>query len=43
MPYEEISKEKFEKLIKRIKPLSLQTLKLDSTPEKYCDNDTCII
>lgn len=43
MPYEEITKDKYEELIKNIKPLSLQDIGVDSVAEKYCDTDHCEI
>jgi hypothetical protein len=43
MPYEEITKERYDELIKNIKSLTLQNLQSDSIPEKYCDNEACII
>ena len=45
MPYEEITKEKYLELFKKIKPLPITIIELqeDSKPEKYCDNETCEI
>ena len=43
MPYEAISKEKYENLIKNIKPLNINSLQQDSKPELYCDSSSCEI
>lgn len=42
MPYEAISKEKYEELIKTIKPLNIN-LNEESKPELYCDSTSCEI
>ncbi len=42
MPYEEISKEKYESLIKNLKPLDFSMFfSEESIGEKYCSNDGC--
>jgi len=42
MPYEEITKEKYEKLISQIKPLDFSELiSNEALGEKYCTNDVC--
>lgn len=43
MPYEAISKEKYEKLMKGVKPILFKELRQDSISEKFCDGDKCII
>lgn len=43
MPYEEISIKTYQELIKNIKPVVIDNLSEDSTPEKYCDGDQCSI
>jgi len=43
MPYEEITKEEYTKLIKKIKPLQFNGVGVDSKPEMFCDTDTCEI
>ena len=43
-PYEEITKEQYEEMVKAIKPLNLSGIPIkeeDSTREKFCTNDTC--
>ena len=42
MPYEEISKEQYEKLIKNIVGLKTKNITEDSKPELFCDNESCI-
>lgn len=43
MPYEEITKEEYKKLIKNIDFLVFNGISENSTPEIYCSNDTCEI
>lgn len=43
MPYESITKERFEEINKNIKPLNINSLNQDSKPELYCDNEKCEI
>jgi adenosylcobalamin-dependent ribonucleoside-triphosphate reductase len=43
MPYEEITKEKYDSIIKDIKPLVISKISEKSVPEKYCNNDSCQI
>jgi len=43
MPYEAISKEKYEDMLKNIKEFKIKVSKEEATPEKYCNNDTCEI
>lgn len=43
-PYEEITKEQYEEMIKKIKPMDLSNIKIkeeDSTREKFCTGETC--
>ncbi|MBN1801678.1 MAG: fused protease/ribonucleoside-triphosphate reductase [Candidatus Lokiarchaeota archaeon] len=42
-PYEEISKETYEEMIRNIKPLNLTDTKDRVLGEKYCDSDKCEI
>lgn len=41
MPYEEITKEKYEELAKNIKSMKIKNVQEDSKPEKFCNNDIC--
>lgn len=43
MPYEAISKERYEELIKKVKPVEFKVLSEDSVGEKFCSNDTCVM
>lgn len=43
MPYEAISKEKYEAITRNIRPLTFETLSQDAAGEKFCSNDTCEI
>lgn len=44
MPYEAITKEEYVEKALRVKPLNLNVNEgVDSTPELYCNNDTCVI
>ena len=43
MPYEEITKEEYKQRLKRIKPLAFNGIGVDSSPEMYCNNDSCVI
>lgn len=43
MPYEEVSEETYQKLIKNLRPLDFSYLGEDSIGEKYCSNDSCEI
>ncbi|MFX1313236.1 MAG: ribonucleoside-triphosphate reductase, adenosylcobalamin-dependent [Promethearchaeota archaeon] len=42
-PYEEISKEKYEQMISKIRPLNLDETKDRAIGEKFCDSDKCEI
>lgn len=42
MPYEEISKEKYEELVNKITGLSNKDITEDSKPELFCDNESCL-
>ena len=42
-PYEEISKERFEEMIAKVKPLFLDETKDVAIGEKFCDSDRCEI
>jgi len=41
MPYEEITKEEYKKMLRKIKDLKFNGIKEDAKPELYCNNDTC--
>ena len=43
MPYEEITKEEYERRVKEIQSLEFNDVGTDSSPEMYCNNDTCQI
>lgn len=43
MPYEAITEEEYNNLIKNILPLQINKVKEDSKPELYCDSDKCVI
>ena len=43
MPYEEITQDKYNELIKNIKELNIKKVSVIATPDKYCDNDTCTL
>lgn len=44
MPYEEISKETYEKMLGKVKPVDFSTLYgTDGTMEKFCNDDGCTI
>ncbi|MEH0157016.1 hypothetical protein V6R21_23045 [Limibacter armeniacum] len=45
MPYEEISKDKYDELVKGIKPLNFSEMSggVDSEAEKFCDGDHCVL
>lgn len=43
MPYEAISKEKYESLIKNIKGLTIKSLSEKAEPDKFCDGDSCLV
>lgn len=43
MPYEEITEEMYNNLIKNIQPLNIQNITEDSKPELYCDSSSCSI
>ncbi|MFX1410550.1 MAG: fused protease/ribonucleoside-triphosphate reductase [Promethearchaeota archaeon] len=40
-PYEQITKEKYEEIISKLKPLDLDTTKDRAIGEKFCDSDVC--
>jgi hypothetical protein len=40
-PYEEITKEQYESMSKKIKPLNLKKIKTIGEGEKFCTNDVC--
>ncbi len=40
-PYEEITKEKYDELMKNIKPLQLDETRDRAIGEKFCDSDSC--
>lgn len=43
MPYEAITEEKYNSLMKNIKPLEIVSISQDSKPELYCDSDKCVL
>jgi hypothetical protein len=43
MPYETITEEKYHELMKNIVEVDFSSLSEDSTPEKFCNNDSCTI
>jgi len=45
MPYEKITQDEYEKMVKKLKPIdfSILTKPVVAENEKYCNNDTCII
>lgn len=43
MPYEEITKEQYTEMTKKLKKLVFKEVKEDSKPELYCDSDSCTI
>ena len=43
MPYEAISEKKYKKLLKQIKELNFNGVHEIAVPEKFCNNDTCVI
>jgi adenosylcobalamin-dependent ribonucleoside-triphosphate reductase len=43
MPYEQISKDEYEKRVKNLKGLSIKTLSEKAEPDKFCDGDTCVM
>lgn len=43
MPYEEISKNQYDEMMKIISPLKLNGVSEESKPELFCNNDTCEI
>jgi ribonucleoside-triphosphate reductase len=43
MPYEAISKEKYESLVKNLKGLTIKELSEKAEPDKYCDGDSCVV
>jgi len=42
MPYEEITKEKYEELVSNITDFDNKEITEDSKPELFCDNESCI-
>lgn len=43
MPYEAISKEKYDDMVRSIRDVNFAGLAEDSVAEKFCNNDTCTI
>jgi ribonucleoside-triphosphate reductase (thioredoxin) len=43
MPYEAITKERYQQLAKGIRPIEFKAVAEDSIGEKFCSNDTCTI
>jgi len=42
MPYEEITQEKYEEILSKIKIFNTKNITEDSKPELFCDNESCI-
>jgi ribonucleoside-triphosphate reductase len=42
MPYEEITKEQYDDLVKNIRPFDTKEIAKDSRPELFCNNESCI-
>jgi len=43
LPYEPISEERYNKMLKKVTQLDFSEISEDSTPEKYCDSDSCVV
>lgn len=43
MPYEAISRERYEEMAARVRPIEYQNRGEDVVAEKFCTNDTCVI
>lgn len=43
MPYEAITKEQYDRMLKQIKTLKFRTIAEESKPEVFCDGDSCTI
>lgn len=43
MPYEAITRERYEKLMTKIKPIKFTEVGEDAQVERYCDGDKCVI
>jgi adenosylcobalamin-dependent ribonucleoside-triphosphate reductase len=43
MPYEAISKEKYEEMIAKLKAINFSEMSEDAVAEKFCTNDTCVL
>jgi hypothetical protein len=43
MPYESITKEQYESLLARVKPIDFSSVLTDGSGEKFCSNDGCEI
>lgn len=43
MPYEAITKERYNELVKKIRPVEFKLLAEDSIGEKFCSNDVCVV
>lgn len=43
MPYESITKEQYDAMLKQIKPLKFRSVAEESKPEVFCDGDSCTI
>jgi adenosylcobalamin-dependent ribonucleoside-triphosphate reductase len=41
MPYESISKEEYEEMLKNIREFRINVSKEEAIPERFCNNDTC--
>jgi ribonucleoside-triphosphate reductase (thioredoxin) len=43
IPYEEITEEEYNKMIKNIKKVNIKNIQEESIPELYCDSESCTI
>jgi len=43
MPYEEIDKETYNAMAKKIKPLDFSKTTKDAVAERFCDGDVCTL
>lgn len=43
MPYEAITRQRYEEMMSHVKPIQFNLLSEDSAGEKFCNNDSCVI
>jgi adenosylcobalamin-dependent ribonucleoside-triphosphate reductase len=43
MPYEAITKERYDEMVKELKPIDFTEISEDAVAEKFCTNDTCVL